>query len=874
MRFVTPEYLRSRRHRSRYMKVAAVYAGVQLIIFTLIAPALMHLGIRADVSGCNAPTDVAGQLFYDANADGLRGDAILNGASGSLDSTVGGTGTTVGNGIDGRMFPTLSIGGDKISSPASFWGPRVAYSPINPNLPAKFHPLSGVTATVKLYNSSNSEVANLTTNSAGEWRMANFAASLPVRVEYSGLPTGYSFSGSIDGTMGPRHFITSPGCDYDSGFYYTTDYCQDNPYIALACNFGAGATGNTVQRLSYNAAERLNDVDNNGVRDSSDATASNAGTTKLPSSTTGWATNAQTGPIWGLAYQKQSRQLFASAVVAGTGGLLTEQTRAIVGGFPINGLYKIDTTQGSPSASLFYGPSGGGGGSTYPTSIGTGSFGGMDFSDDGASLYLTQLFNKNVVKLDMTGITTTSPTVTQQTDIAIPDPGCSGGGGDTYRPFGLKFWHGMVYVGTVCTRQQKGFIQQYNGSWSTVVTTNLADVPKIGGTLADGGLYTDLGYYAPFFITGLDFDTDGSIIIGTSAGPGHTDFAQGEVYQIPRSGIGYGTPTPFQAASQDFFNNVGGLAILPGSGQVITAAENPSTDLSNGLAWLNTSSGSVDKKYSLYRTVASPSYDGTLASSNAVGDIALICDQAPYRATGRVWSDANNNGIEDPGEAGLAGVTVNLLNGSDVTIGTVQTNSAGYWGFGGTGNVNLTSGQSLAPGNTYKVRFDNPPDFLTGGPLFDSVLATTNAPGSTSLIDNDAISVSNYPQVSFTPSSTDNLLYSFDTGVYIPAAPTPTPTPSPTPTPTPSPTPSPPLPPGSGSSGGDSGPSTSGLGGTFLGDLLPDTGASQRAILVMSLGFLFILITTVGLTENHFRRQAAHPKRYDTPPMRAAGSSL
>ncbi|NND00467.1 MAG: hypothetical protein HKN85_09820, partial [Gammaproteobacteria bacterium] len=47
----------------------------------------------------------------------------------------------------------------------------------------------------------------------------------------------------------------------------------------------------------------------------------------------------------------------------------------------------------------------------------------------------------------------------------------------------------------------------------------------------------------------------------------------------------------------------------------------------------------------------------------------------------RVWSDANGNGIQDAGEAGIAGVTVELFDGSGVSQGTTTTDSDGDYFF-------------------------------------------------------------------------------------------------------------------------------------------------------------------------------------------------
>ncbi len=72
-----------------------------------------------------------------------------------------------------------------------------------------------------------------------------------------------------------------------------------------------------------------------------------------------------------------------------------------------------------------------------------------------------------------------------------------------------------------------------------------------------------------------------------------------------------------------------------------------------------------------------------------------------YRYTGsvgdRVWLDSNGNGAQDAGEAGINGVTVQLLDGSNNVVGTATTAGDGNYTF-----------NNLAPG-TYTVKVSNLP---------------------------------------------------------------------------------------------------------------------------------------------------------------------
>ena len=69
---------------------------------------------------------------------------------------------------------------------------------------------------------------------------------------------------------------------------------------------------------------------------------------------------------------------------------------------------------------------------------------------------------------------------------------------------------------------------------------------------------------------------------------------------------------------------------------------------------------------------------------------------------GRAFSDADSDGIQDAGEAGLSGVTVWLLPGSGSGwLATTTTNANGFYSF-----ANLTAG-------SYRVQFDTPNLLLT-----------------------------------------------------------------------------------------------------------------------------------------------------------------
>lgn len=107
-----------------------------------------------------------------------------------------------------------------------------------------------------------------------------------------------------------------------------------------------------------------------------------------------------------------------------------------------------------------------------------------------------------------------------------------------------------------------------------------------------------------------------------------------------------------------------------------------------------------------------------------------------------VWLDINQNGLQDSGEAGVAGVTVILLNQAGQELGRTTTSSSGHYLFSGL-NV-----------GDYQLQFVPPADYVISSPnqggnhSFDSDMNPAN--GRTSLTTLD-------------PSETD---LSWDAGLY------------------------------------------------------------------------------------------------------------
>nr|MBP6556898.1 hypothetical protein [Flavobacterium sp.] len=111
-----------------------------------------------------------------------------------------------------------------------------------------------------------------------------------------------------------------------------------------------------------------------------------------------------------------------------------------------------------------------------------------------------------------------------------------------------------------------------------------------------------------------------------------------------------------------------------------------------------------------------------------------------------VWNDTNANGIQDSGETGLGGITVQLLNSSNIVIATTITDGNGNYLF-----PNLIAG-------TYSVNFTNTGCYLSS-PATTPISLGNNSDAVSGLVSNIVLATG------------QNITY-VDAGYYLPTPPT------------------------------------------------------------------------------------------------------
>ncbi|MBL0055779.1 MAG: carboxypeptidase regulatory-like domain-containing protein [Chitinophagaceae bacterium] len=233
---------------------------------------------------------------------------------------------------------------------------------------------------------------------------------------------------------------------------------------------------------------------------------------------------------------------------------------------------------------------------------------------------------------------------------------------------------------------------------------------------------------------------------------------------------------------------MGSLAILPGNDKIFTTTMDPIDINTGGSIKFSLTNGAKSDGYELYGTT-----NGSFGKSNGMGDIELVGTEPPIEIGNRVWNDANGDGIQNAGEAAIAGVTLELVDASgnpvDSDPGTagvqatfVTTDANGNWyitSATGTDATGINYGVALLPNTQYRVRlatgvsddWDPSANGGAGGPRAGQQLVGLQLTrtgklgyGSPGLSDNDASMVSSIPQVTITTGAYGQNNHAIDFG--------------------------------------------------------------------------------------------------------------
>ena len=197
--------------------------------------------------------------------------------------------------------------------------------------------------------------------------------------------------------------------------------------------------------------------------------------------------------------------------------------------------------------------------------------------------------------------------------------------------------------------------------------------------------------------------------VGNEEGPGGGEFFAFDVFEVAPN-----IPRPHSETAQ------GGLALIKGGTQVIGTALDPFGTFVNsgGVNYWNLETGEVrDPGYVVFRS--SSSSIATFSKANGLGDIATLCGAAPIELGGRIWNDANTNGIQDPCEGVITDIVITLYDENNVEVGTTITDNNGEYYFNHT---NITG--EIQPNSSYIVVIGSAEQTTTPLVLLDNFTST------------------------------------------------------------------------------------------------------------------------------------------------------
>ncbi|MFJ8795629.1 SdrD B-like domain-containing protein [Streptomyces sp. NPDC102462] len=633
-----------------------------------------------------------------------------------------------------------------------------------------------------------------------------FASARPNLIDPTVLSSNVEF---VDLSGGKNVEITT-------SFWSPEDYCQKNATLVTACQNPtippanpAPDSNRTLTSFPYNAR-------GNALED--------------PGLVTDLANNGDTGTVWGIGYNRVTKQIFSAAYAKrgtkyGSGGPgaiyrtdpATKQTSLFTQ------VPNAGSTQHHPDVNmdLAFGPR-----------VGKESLGDLDVSPDGKDLYVVNMNDRRLYRYDATQSTAAK----EKASYAIKDPGCAAPG--DWRPYGLGINEGKVYVGGVCSAESTGskadmraVVQVFDpvtGQFTGTVMDQPLDFPR--GGLTGAGLPEDVcngeGWY-PWIsgrpmtqdgktcgndyiqnpepeLSDITFETNGDMVVGFAdrfsdrAGwmlpafpgtgwPKTTAFQGGDINRACRGGNhmfvldGNGgcknNATPENSGQdakvKEFYpgDNMashheissGGVALSKVETTVPFTAMDPIPATGSGVRWVDRSTGTAD-----------PRTDGLFLSnafgkSRGIGDLEVLCDEAPLQIGNRVWKDTDLDGIQDPGEEPVVGATVNLYDAAGNKIGTAVTNERGEYYFDATVTKNVKP-EDFPYGKTYTVKMDNPADYQTGGVL-DGWKPTRPNQGNNDQIDSSGETSGNpYPAAQVTPKGAGQNDHGADFGFVNPQA--------------------------------------------------------------------------------------------------------
>jgi len=539
---------------------------------------------------------------------------------------------------------------------------------------------------VSLYDNEDNLINTTFTNSTGSYAFTGLTNNDSYRVEVSYLQTYASSHIGTDHKSDTR-YAQVPNCDLRFGLTDADIGCSENPQILVTCfvrgngnEFGNNAT---IVGLDY----QFN-----------------------PSTPVSYyATKAETGSIWGLAYDDDNYSVYSSAFIKQYASLTQHGSDAI---------FKTDLATSTTNLFVKLSDLGINTGilptyneqtCDYAKQVGMYGIGNIVISNDGSSLFAINIYENTLVKIPLN-----NPSAANVQEFNIPDPNCTGG---EARSFALESHNGKYYIGVTCdgsialdASQSTAYVYEFNEGTQSFVEIFQTDAVRGYWNNNDLSKFQTSGW-----LTDIDFTDEGNMLLAFSDRYGHSycDGNYGRVDQqnpdllvawndngtwklenngvagnLTGSGVNNGDgPGGGEFFGGDFFLgdalyhneiSLGSIFALPGSGEIISTVYDPILKpYSGGLHRYNTSNGQTANRKELYIQ----NFTQQFGKATGFGEITAVCPKSSPEIGNLVWYDANADGIQGPEEARLANVSLVLYDDNCQIVGRTTTDTDGVYAF-------------------------------------------------------------------------------------------------------------------------------------------------------------------------------------------------